>query len=187
MAVTKCKNGHFYDDEKFDKCPHCENPLPQRRVLSDELTQYTPVFTSSNSGAIKIDMGNVGSDEKTVGIFKTDSGNDPVVGWLVCIKGTEWGRSYQLHSGRNYIGRAVTSDIAITDDEQVSAKDHCSIVFEPRRSMFLLARGKGEIVLLNGVPLQESSALFGDETIEIGMSAFVFVPYCKEGRTWQEN
>lgn len=23
MAVVRCPRGHFYDDEKFSRCPHC--------------------------------------------------------------------------------------------------------------------------------------------------------------------
>ena len=23
MAVVRCSNGHYYDDEKFSRCPHC--------------------------------------------------------------------------------------------------------------------------------------------------------------------
>ena len=27
MAVVKCSQGHYYDDSKFDECPHCKNGL----------------------------------------------------------------------------------------------------------------------------------------------------------------
>ena len=23
MAVVRCPNGHYYDDQKFSRCPHC--------------------------------------------------------------------------------------------------------------------------------------------------------------------
>ena len=25
MKLRKCENGHFYDEEKYDSCPHCQN------------------------------------------------------------------------------------------------------------------------------------------------------------------
>ncbi len=189
MAVQKCDNGHFYDDEKFEKCPHCEAPLPKKRAMNDELTQYgipSSFMQSSNqSGSYKIDLGGFSSnDERTVGIYKEKMGVEPVVGWLVCTKGKEKGRAYNLHVGRNFIGRSVKSDIAIPDDESVSGEDHCSLVFEPNKIIFLLARGRGEIVVVNGEVLENSIVLKGDEIIEIGTSNFTFVPYCKEGRLW---
>lgn len=24
MDLTKCNNGHYYDAEKYDECPHCK-------------------------------------------------------------------------------------------------------------------------------------------------------------------
>ncbi|MDL2217620.1 FHA domain-containing protein [Christensenellaceae bacterium OttesenSCG-928-M15] len=27
MKLVKCENGHFYDEERFDTCPHCDAPL----------------------------------------------------------------------------------------------------------------------------------------------------------------
>ncbi len=189
MAVIKCEKGHFYDNEKFEECPHCKAPLPKKRALNNELTQYGVsqdfMQNSSSQGSFKIDLGIMDNNsEKTVGIYKNKMGIEPVVGWFVCINGNEKGRAYNLHVGRNFIGRSVKSDIAIPDDENVSGEDHCSLVFEPNKIVFLLARGKGEVVLVNGKPLENSVILTGDEIIEIGLSQFVFVPYCREGRIW---
>ena len=27
MNLKKCSNGHFYDAEKFDSCPHCNKSM----------------------------------------------------------------------------------------------------------------------------------------------------------------
>lgn len=185
MAVTKCEQGHFYDGEKYDSCPHCKNPLPKRRTFGEEFTQYTPPISQKGAGSHAFTLpGADKGDERTVGVFQTQQGVDPVVGWLVCTQGTERGRAYLLHSGRNYVGRAIKSDICIPDDPMVTGEDHCSIVFEPKKTLFLLARGQGESVQLNGQAVAQSAFLTGDEEIAIGSSTFVFVPYCKEGRTW---
>ncbi len=184
MAISRCDNGHFYDDTKFEECPHCKNPPTQKRFISNDLTQYMPRESTGTPGNIVINMGSDLGDEKTVGIFRDKLGIEPVVGWLVCVKGREKGRSYNLHVGRNFIGRSLKSDIAIPDDETVSAEDHCSIVFEPNKQNFLLARGVGETVIINGETLQNSTMLQGDDSIEIGFSEFIFVPFCKEGRSW---
>lgn len=185
MAVARCAQGHFFDDEKFAECPHCKNPPPRRRPLGDTLTEYRPSSAQGAGGHIKVNLGPaLPGDEKTVGIFQKALGCDPVVGWLVCVRGRETGRDYRLRAGRNLVGRAINMDISLPDDAQISREDHCSIVFEPKRCIFLLARGVGDGVLVNGARLAESLVLDGGETIEIGTSSFVFIPFCGEGRSW---
>ncbi len=185
MAVTRCPSGHFYDNSKSISCPYCNPTSTQNIARNTEHTQYVPSSNSTKPETVKIEMNaSSGDDQKTVGMFKSKLGCDPVVGWLVCTRGKEKGRSYQLHSGRNFIGRALKSDIAITDDPTISREDHCTIVFEPIKNKFLLVRGLGENVFIEGEPLLNSATLSGDETIELGSSSFVFIPYCKEGRSW---
>jgi len=192
MAVERCVNGHFYDNAKFSECPHCKNELPvnTRMGLNEGKTMFGPSIPDVAAAAmrpqVRIDMGGapVGpKDEKTVGVFRTQKGYDPVVGWLVCIDGGDKGRDYRLHVGRNFIGRSMKSDIALIDDERISRDDHCSIIFEPKKCVYAIVRGEGE-VLVGGLPLGGSQTLTGDEVIEIGASSFVFIPFCKEGRLW---
>ena len=192
MAVERCVNGHFFDSDKFPECPHCKNDLPQntRQGLNEGKTMFGPsnpdIAAAAMRQQVRIDMGGPVTgpkDEKTVGIFRTQKGYDPVVGWLVCTEGKEKGRDHRLHAGRNFIGRSLKSDIALTDDEQISRDDHCSIVFEPKKCVFAIVRGAGE-VMVGGESLSGSKTLTGDEVIEIGASRFMFIPFCKEGRLW---
>jgi len=192
MAILRCENGHFYDDSRQPECPHCvkESSTVTRQELNEGMTMHlsaagaAPAETSRQK--VRIDMGGAvkgPEDEKTVGIYRTQKGCDPVVGWLVCVEGNEKGRDYRLHTGRNFIGRGLKSDVSLPDDEQISRENHCSIVFEPKKNMYAIIRGGGEIHV-NGSSIQGSQALIGDEIITIGASDFVFVPYCKEGRSW---
>ena len=192
MAVERCTNGHFFDSDKFPECPHCKNELPTntRQGLNEGKTMFGPsdpgIAAAAVRQQVKIDMGGPAAgpkDEKTVGVFRTQKGYDPVVGWLVCIEGNEKGRDHRLHAGRNFIGRGLKSDIALADDAQISRDDHCSVVFEPNKGVFAIVRGDGE-VMIDGKSLSGSRTLAGDEVIEIGASRFVFIPFCKEGRSW---
>ena len=192
MAVLRCENGHFYDNSKSPECPHCkmESPFVTRQELNDGKTVYEPsgrdISSSASKQKVRIDMGGAApgpAEEKTVGVFRSQKGCDPVIGWLVCIEGGEKGRDYRLHAGRNFIGRGIKSDVSLPDDEQISREDHCSIVFEPKKSTYAILRGGGEL-LVNGSSIMESMALTGDEEIVIGTSRFIFIPYCKEGRSW---
>lgn len=190
MAVARCSQGHFYDDEKYEACPHCENPPPQqRRPGADAMTVLggmaaaVPAPGSRPQLRVQLDAPQ-GGDARTVGIFRTTKGMDPVVGWLVCIEGPERGRDWRLHAGRNFVGRALQSDVVLADDEQITRQDHCSIVFEPRRAVFALARGQGDGVLVNGERLQDTRELSGGEVLAMGAGEYVFIPFCTKERVW---
>jgi hypothetical protein len=66
-----------------------------------------------------------GTPGVTIGIFQKHTGMDPVVGWLVCIKGTNKGRDYRLHSDLNKLGRAPNMDVCIEGDEAIARENHC--------------------------------------------------------------
>jgi len=121
-------------------------------------------------------------DEKTVSIYKK-RGWDPVTGWLVCVEGPEKGRDYRLHSGRNFLGRALQMDISIVDDKEISRENHCSVVYEPKKREYFLVPGSAN-VYLNGDAVNEVADITTGDTIGAGGSEFVFIPFCKEGREW---
>ncbi len=186
MAVARCPQGHYYDDEKYESCPHCENPQPLRRPGADAMTVFGGALTApAPRPQLRVELGAPeGGDARTVGIFSTEKGMDPVVGWLVCTKGPERGRDWRLHAGRNFVGRAMQSDVVLADDAHISREDHCSIVFEPRQGAFVLARGKGDGVLVNGERLEETRRLLGGEVLAMGAGEYVFVPFCTGERRW---
>lgn len=184
MAITCCVNGHYYDDGKHLTCPHCRD-VP---AGDDEKTVAGPLSVHSRSSAVKIvdlqDNSKSANDEKTVGIYRKKHGHDPVTGWLVCMKGPERGRDYRLHSGRNFLGRAPSMDIAVTDDAQISREGHLSIVFEPVSHTFLLAPGSAN-TYLNGEAVTDPVPLADSDVIGAGESEFIFVPFCSGERTWE--
>lgn len=193
MAVIKCGRGHYYDDEKYSECPHCQHQPMEgpRRELEEEHTLFGSAISKEVGAAMRkhmqIDLGGPPEDfegEKTIGLFRSKKGYDPVVGWLVCTEGKEKGRDFRLHSGRNFIGRALSCDVALAEDTRVSRENHCSLVYDPKAVAFALVRGIGEGVTVEGERLMESRTLTGDEQIVLGESTFVFIPFCKGGRSW---
>lgn len=179
MAVVKCEQNHYYDDEKFDSCPHClrltqgEKDDESNTVAVGESMEVTQELQSL--------IGNY-SEEKTVGIY-AKKGFSPVAGWLVCMEGKERGRDYPIRTGRNFVGRARSMDIVISDDLMVSREKHFSIAYEPHNSSFAIIAGQGD-TYLNGKRVTEPMDLFDSDIIEVGESKFVFVPYCTKERKW---
>ena len=175
--------GHFYDDGKFASCPHCDSSgggFDDVKTVSGDVAERM----RRAAGQQIIEFGTVTQgDEKTIGIYKKKHGWDPVTGWLVCVSGPERGRDYRLHTGRNFLGRAVNMDISVPGDGEISREYHCSVVFEPKSQTFLLAPGSAN-TYHNGQALTESVTLSASDVIGAGVSEFVFIPFCAGGRTW---
>lgn len=171
MNLVKCENGHFYDEERYQACPHCAAPVlrddnltvpvmrtPANDAVTVALDQNDaaqpqaappaeqPVQTASLQEAVQAaseGMVNapVGGDEKTVGFFSSTMGSEPVVGWLVCVAGKHLGEDFKLKSGRNFIGRAPSMDVSVVKDSTVSRERHAIVVYEPRGNMFIVQPG----------------------------------------------
>jgi len=85
MALNRCKNGHMYSARKYgDTCPYCN-------------TEIERVNLYSNTGRRTM----IDDPDKTMPIMGTEENADPVTGWLVCIEGTQYGKDYKIHSGKN--------------------------------------------------------------------------------------
>lgn len=127
----------------------------------------------------------LGDDElRTIGFFSGSKGNDYVTGWLVCIKGPEKGRDYRLHHGQNKVGKSFIMDVQIADDRAISDERHCTIVYEDKSREFFVVPGSGTLTYLNDELLSEAKTLTEGDTLNMGGSSFIFVPFCREGRTW---
>lgn len=127
---------------------------------------------------------------KTVGKFTSAGSNavDPVVGWVVCVKGAYCGRSFPLHSGKNKMGRSQEFDVRLLEDASVSRACVAAIVFDTKAGVFSIIPGESDsLCYVNGEALYERRQLTGYEQIELGDSEknmFVFAPFCGEHFSW---
>ena len=85
-------------------------------------------------------------DEKTVSLYQYKNHADPVAGWLVCIEGADFGSSFTVKSGRNFIGRASHMDIVLRGDNSISREKHASIRYEPKSREFIALAGESREV-----------------------------------------
>jgi len=191
VAIVRCEKGHFYDDIKYSKCPHCgvsinlntQSKLTGGFDIREGLTQAKQADTSNISDLITVRKSD-DDDVKTVGIYSKSHDADPVVGWLVCTEGTEKGRDYRLHHGRNFVGRGLTMDISIQADEQISRENHFSIVYDPKTGIFTAVSGEGTVTDINDKLLRGTEELKDDDIISVGATRLVFIAFCKENRKW---
>ncbi|MBQ3865221.1 MAG: hypothetical protein II781_05215, partial [Clostridia bacterium] len=112
---------------------------------------------------------------------------DPVVGWLVCVKGANFGRSYSICAGRNSIGRGQDNRICIAGDMSISRQKQAFLIYEPRHKDFFLAPGEASgLTYLNGEYLSEMKKLSASDKIDMGEATFLFVPLCGEEFSWED-
>ncbi len=190
MAVVCCENGHYYDNEKFKSCPHCQNgdfndddmhtmPLGKDFGVHEVVGKYV---TGGQPQHYHADY----DDDKTIAFFDTAKGNDFVTGWLVCVSGPERGRDFKLHNGFNRIGRNSSLDIHVVEDSYISKDPHCAVVYEYKKNCFYVVPQKGNITYLNGDMLSEAKTLETGDIIEIGQSEFEFIAFCRGERKWDQ-
>ena len=186
MAIVQCKNHHYYDDSKNQECPYCQKMefVQDRNELGEQLTSYMEEGFDDQDAQLTEGYGDfVEEYEKTIGIFTDETKNTLTAGWLVCMSGLEKGKSYIIHSGRNFAGRSIDMDIVLSEDFKISEQKHFSIVYDPKGISFYFVVGNGQ-VYINGKAANEECLLNDGDVISAGNSEYMFVPFCKKGRVW---
>ncbi len=185
-SLIRCEKGHYYDSQKHHSCPFCgalnleldiqKTMAKHSNDSSGEPAITKPMKSSSESG---------GGDSKTVGVYKKKLGIEPVVGWLVAVKGPDKGRDFKITSERNFIGRSDEMDISISGDEMVSRDNHAVISFNPKNSSFRIFPGDSRrLTYLNDEEVISPEILKPYDRVEIGETLLIFVPFCGESFQW---
>lgn len=212
MNLKRCENGHFYDMDKFQECPHCtalggdtnatiplggreeEKTMPLDVRLTPPQPGVMPVqpaedISLRNAVRKAADSRSVEQDEdgKTISLYQHKIGIEPVVGWLVCIEGKTFGESYKLKTGRNFIGRSNNMDVVLTGDNSVSREKHAIILYEPRKREFIAQAGESrELFYLNDEVVLNPIRLKQHDIVTIGNTSLMFFPCCGENFSWED-
>lgn len=173
--------GAAYDQSSYNGSPSpVKYEQPVRPVSINNV--YTPQNSRSGSAVTPPD-----NDGKTTGHWYGKKNNDPVVGWLVCVKGENQGESYQIVSGRNSIGRRETNEIALIGENSVSRENHASVFYDYKKSEFYLKPGEGNsLPYVNDEMVTNMTKLNRYDVIEIGDCICVFVPFCGKDFSWDK-
>ena len=120
-------------------------------------------------------------------IGRDSTGGIPVSGWLVCLKGNMRGKSYTLFCKQNTVGRDRKTDAFIEGDNTISGHQ-ANISYDMRHNTFtIVPKTETNTMYLNDEPIYEATKLKAFDLIEMGRSTFVFVPFCGERFTWNEE
>jgi len=203
--MKRCDNGHFFEPEKHSSCPMCGVPgldlsvtKPKRRPAADGDQRPPDPERPVRSGGTLLEgdeeQRTRGRDQKadprrepgeTVGHYRKKIGIDPVVGWLVCVKGPDRGRDFRIRSEKNFIGRGEAMDVCLASDDRISRENHAAVSYDPKKSAFRLHPGEGRgLVYLNDEEVSSSTILQSHDCIELGETTLLFVPLCGEAFRW---
>lgn len=200
MNLLKCANNHFYDGEKYSTCPHCTvGDGDNNYTMAVEDVQEEPVTMSINEVSKQGNMSlkdalnkamNSNSnddDEKTVSILQGGKPGEPVVGWLVCIGGVNFGKSYELRKGKNFIGRSRTMDVVLEGDTSVSRDKHAIVLFEPKKRQFIAQAGESrELFYVNDDVVLTPLLIKHSDVLTIGDTKLMLIPLCGENFCWED-
>jgi len=190
--LQRCQNGHYFDSDKHSACPFCgiqELNVDVRRTMAKK----QEAESSGEENPIPVTRpqqvpGNVGGENKTVGMFKKHLGIDPVVGWLVAVTGPEKGKDYRIVAEKNLIGRSESMDIAISGDASISRENHAIVSYNPKKNIFRLFPGESKrLVYLNDDEVITPEELKPFDVIELGETKLQFVPFCCEHFQWKKE
>ena len=128
-------------------------------------------------------------DKTTAPCQSAAASTGPVVGWLVCVEGSHYGKGLPLTFGNNFIGRDTSVDknmnVCLYGDLSVSRDQHAVIAYEPLKREFYASPGKShELFYLNGSVVLQTVQLKDRDVLTIGKNKLVFVRFCDENYGW---
>ena len=209
--IIKCENGHWYDATINRSCPHCKRDSEKLSIRLDDIEEDDRTISiaevdlslgdelgaiigdsiqnSINSAIPEGDSTGTSEDgDKTISFGFFDMMNTPpVVGWLVCMTGTERGKDYRLHTEKNFVGRSTSMDVILIDDKKIARDKHCSIQYDPKGNAFYISPENGNLTYMNDKIIDAPVRLQEGDQITIGETKLMFVPFCKEERVWESE
>ncbi|GFE64086.1 FHA domain-containing protein [Litoreibacter roseus] len=115
--------------------------------------------------------------------------SDPVVGWLVVVKGPGMGQAVALGAGMNTVGRSPSQRVAFPfGDRLMSSEDHARIIYDDDSRAFFIAHGSGKnITKVNGQMVANTLPLENGATVELTKATHLrFVAFCSEDFDWAD-
>lgn len=155
----------------------------RRRVGDDDPTQKPRGYRERR--VTDEDNHTVATLNRKLGVEAPPDMTTPIVGWLVCIEGPEYGRDYRVYGQRNTVGRNDNMDISIKKDMAITGDTHLWLGYDHKYNTFRLTPGNASnYTYVNEQPLDIPVTLHIYDLIEMGESKFLFIPLCGERFDW---
>lgn len=158
----------------------------QEEALEEEHSEEKLSIGSLQEAVNEVKLPNNLEDTKTMAFYDVGV-SEPVVGWLVCVKGEYVGESFNLKTGRNTIGRSLKMDVLLSKEVSVSRDRHAIITYEPKHRKFYIQPGEGSgLTYRNDELIMLPTEIKNYDKIQIGNCEMIFCAFCGENFSWEE-
>lgn len=189
LSTKKCSRGHTYNSS-YSECPFCKALGVSELIDSDPHNIIDildpPAYPVPKTKAVEEQTEKTETEDNVTQVLirSENSNNDPVVGWLVCTKGAEYGKGLALHADNNFVGSAPDQDIQLADPKISSS--HFSVGFDSENNVYFIFMQSGAhgIVSINGKLLKETTILQAGDKIQVGDTELVFIPLDQKFVKW---
>lgn len=116
-----------------------------------------------------------------------DVSDNPITAWLVIIKGSGKGIALSVGEYENNVGRGAEARVQVNyGDLTISNSEAFLIYYDPNSRSFKILNGSSSQnpVYVNGNQLAEPIFLNRGDIIEVGKTAFRFIPFCDSAFDW---
>ena len=208
MKLIRCENGHLYDGSIYPVCPHCNDneKLESYRGRAD--AQLSDKIREKAETAVTMPLRQLGADAATIPLeqAKTDAVTmpleraeadavtmpliqpEPVTGWLVCVKGKDFGRSFSLKNGSNFIGSSWEMDVVLESGDGIANERHAEVFYDAQRRRFTLkVWAYAEATYLNDAIVRDSKRLRPYDILSVGNVNLMFIPCCGKKFGWEDG
>jgi len=161
--------------------------VPPHPAEEPKIVEPTPTPLNSLQSQVNAVSSHASSDDVNTMAFYNFTDTEPVVGWLVCIKGEYFGQSFNLKAGQNFIGRSLTMDVPLAKDTSVSRNKHAIITYDPQNRVFYIQPGESSgLTYLNGGLVLAYQPIKVYDKIKVGNSELMFFACCSEHFSWED-
>ena len=124
---------------------------------------------------------------------KTSDGSRPKgtcflepVGWLICVDGPDFGKSYPLREGKNSIGRSDEMDVVLKNDPYISRKNHAWIEYVEEERKFIISVGEAKkMIYLNDELVLMPLEMGRNDILILEDTSLALIPCCDENFSWK--
>ena len=186
-SIPETESEAVLEAHAAEATPHTGELTPPLEAAPAALAKVPGSQASLQSQINAVSSHSQGEDVKTMAFYNF-SDVEPVVGWLVSVKGEYIGQSFNLKAGQNFVGRSLTMDVPLAKDTSVSRNKHTIITFDPQSRDFFIQPGESSgLTYLNGEVVLAYQPISAYDSIKLGGSELLFLPFCGVSFSWEES
>ncbi len=155
--------------------------IPLEQAKTDAVTMP---LEQAKTDAVTMPLERAEADAVTMPLIQPE----PVTGWLVCVKGKDFGRSFSLKNGSNFIGSSWEMDVVLESGDGIANERHAEVFYDAQRRRFTLkVWAYAEATYLNDAIVRDSKRLRPYDILSVGNVNLMFIPCCGKKFGWEDG